>query len=802
MSFCHPLLLLIHAPKLSRKHLATRSLSISYNAVVRTNAGRRLVGRSLQSSGGLDTRVNLYTKSPSVVYSSRHLSKRLMSTTNTRADYIIAERKLAEYQDKRAHDPDALANLSAATYLDVYFTALDLDNPELMESVVSDILEHYRGRESTRCDILAKILSKGVTPLSRETVLRVLQHLKNSSWPGLDLLITRSDGVIAHKMTYSSRVSETDRPFLRLFYPAILARLETMRNPKKWAGDVFRPPKIIHVSFAVVHRLLTMSFNEHALHIFQALVNSGYIPLEALHNVENSSENASLIISMTIIRSCLHWNFRALAASIMTQLLTTNVIDQAMIDLNIEIIHSLLVDHQEIRQLAASGHLIRQIHQYSPVPDSIIRLFYKAACAIEAKEEAEDLYSFTRQDRVLEVHQYPPPQGFALPWLMDHFATTSSRTHLSRTLATEAAESDVWIPASSRAQFIAKVAFLGYATQARALWERHTRGKEGSIVGGNAACMIRMVSLFWNMHKKNDEKLKALEDEEDFIGKRQKLEKYQSASNDAATLAEHVRRVFIFHHSPIREAPHYHLTSLARASFIVGQIAEGYRFFNYLLMRKEAPDLYDCNVALSAVSQINPRLAAKMVQKMSEIGLKPDEVSFGTVLHHAVIQDEQNVVNDMIQRIRAFNDGRLSIKSLAGLVRATLALETKGSPEALQQTLTNIMNLVKSSPEVNLRSQPRLGKALVHVSLRAKDGLMAYNFWKLLLHRAAQWDDREQQNIRHGIAALIREPSFPLARHRNVMLAQLAQWKSKWNAPMTYDYPGQDQMSDGPRYEP
>ncbi|KAG6868608.1 hypothetical protein C0993_000411, partial [Termitomyces sp. T159_Od127] len=742
-----------------------------------------LVGRSLALLSRFDTRDNLHT-SPSAAYSSRHISQRAMSKTNIQAGKIAAKRKVAEYEEERARDPTTVANWHISVYLEVYYSALQLNEPEIAESVVSDILELYAGRETLRCDLLGRILARDLSLLKGETVLRILQHLKNSSWPGLGELITRSDGAIARKMT-SPRMSDTDRPFLRIFYPAILERLRTMRNPKQWKGHVFKPPLLIHATFSVVHRLILMSFNEHALRIFQALVNAGFVPAEAMHNVDHSSDNASLIISMTIIRSCLHWNFRALAASLMAQLIATSPVDKAIIDLNIEIIHSLLSNYQTSREVAASGHLIRQIHPFSPVPDSVIRLFYNTAFTVAAKDEAEDLYSYTRQDRVLETHEYPPPESSALPWLMDHFATTSSQTHLARILATEAAECDLWIPATSRAQFIAKTAALGYATQARALWERHSQGRDGSVVAGNAALMIRMVSLFWNMHKTNSEKASALESEKERPGIQEKIEKYQAASHDAAVLAERVRRAFIFHHAPLANAPHWHLTSLARACFIVGRISEGYRVFSHLLDRKESPDLYDCNVALSAIAQLNPRLAAIMIEKMAAIGLHPDGVSFGTVLHYAVIQGEQQVVDDMMKRIRALNDRRVSTRTLANLIRATLALEAKGDPEALQQTLANIMHLIKSFPEINLRPQPRMGKALVYVAIRAKDGVMAYNFWKLMLQKAAQWDDKEQQNIRHTVAQLIRQPSFPLTQQRNVMLAQLAQKKTSWDAPTT-----------------
>ncbi|KAG6903146.1 hypothetical protein C0995_004693 [Termitomyces sp. Mi166 len=695
-----------------------------------------------------------------------------------------------EYEVHRERDPKSVANLPPSSYLSVFFSAVEQNRLDLAESVVVDILDRYEGQNSSRCKMLEQILAKEVWPLERGTILRVLQHLNDSSRPNLESLLTHHDGNIARKMLHHAEIFDTDRPFLRLFYPPLLKRLGTIQSPKKFKIATFQPPHLIYVSFSAIHKLISMSFNEHALNIFQILVDTGYVSLEALHNVDNSSGNASLIISMVVIRSCLHWNYRALAASLITELITANPTDKAIIGLNIDIIHSLLISHPTTRDVATSGHLIRRIHPHSPVPDSIIRLFYNSAVAAGAKEEAEDLYSFTREDKVRDTHRYPPPPDVALPWLMKHFATASSHTHLSRTLATEAVDDNLWIPTPFRAQFIANTAALGYATHARALWERHVMGRDGAVVAGNSALMIRMVSLFWNMHRTNFEKASALEAEEEQRPEVQKkITKYRKASEDAAALAERVRHAFVFHHAPLENAQHWDLTSLARACFIVGKLSEGYEALRYLFKRKESPDLYDCNVALSAVSQLNPRLAAKMIEKMTTIGLQPDSVSFGTVLHYAVMQGEREVVDIMIERIRELGNKDVSTKTLANLIRSSLTLgEENGSLETLQHTLANIMHLIKSFPELNLSPQPYIGKALVYAAIRTRDGAMAYNFWKLLLKKAAQWGDKEQVDLRHGIARLIQQPSFPLREHRKAMLVQLGLWKSmrrERNAPTT-----------------
>ncbi|KAG6833429.1 hypothetical protein H0H87_006795 [Tephrocybe sp. NHM501043] len=695
-----------------------------------------------------------------------------MSTANTVAHDANDRVRLttSEYEGMRARDPSSVANLPPSSYLDVYYASLESKIPVLAEGVVSDILDVYAGSNSTRRRMLVNILSNDVWLLKCETILRMLEEVQKSSPDTLNSLLTSSDGSIARKMLDSPEIYDTDRPFLRLFHPLLIERLKTISSPRKLKNSAFKPPLLIYASFTAIHKLLAMSFHDHALDIFQGLVQSGYVPTEAIHSIDNSLSETVLIVSIAVIRSCLHWNWRALAAAFMTELIITRPSDKAIISLNIDTIYAFLNTQPSSRDIRACGHLIRRIHRHSPVPDSVIRLFYNCAVVAEAKEEAEDLYAFTRSSRVLDIHWYPPPQDTALPWLLDHLGTRSSHTHLARTLATEAVEHNLWIPTPFRAQFIARIAALGYATQSRTLWERHATGKDGEVVAGNAALMIRMVSLYWNIHKKSLRKANALRGRED---KEADLERLQKTADEAATFAEHVRLAFAFHHTPLAKAHHWHLTSLARACFIVGKISEGYQTLRHLLNRRESPDLYDANVALSAVAQLNPRLAADMIERMTNLGLRPDGVSFGTALHYAVIQGDREVVDAMIERIRNLDDRRVSLKTLTNLIHASLALGNNGSQEEMQRTLANILRLIQSFPDLNLSSQYQLAKSLVYASLRAKDGVNAYNFWKLFLRKGAEWDDVEQQRLRHSIAALIQDPSFPLEEHRKAMLAQL-----------------------------
>ncbi|KAG6915605.1 hypothetical protein DXG01_010720 [Tephrocybe rancida] len=187
-------------------------------------------------------------------------------------------------------------------------------------------------------------------------------------------------------------------------------------------------------------------------------------------------------------------------------------------------------------------------------------------------------------------------------------------------------------------------------------------------------------------------------------------------------------------------------------------------------------------MAIFALDMINmPYEAAKRnIVRVNNIcawkkwmSLRPDGVSFGTALHYTVIQGDREVVDEMIERIRNLDDAHILVKTLTNLVHASLALEKQGSQEEIHRTVTNILYLINSFPNINMSSQTQLAKALVYATLHAKDGVIAFNLRNSLLRKGAQWDDMEQQRLRHAIAFLLKQPSFTLPEDKDDMLVQL-----------------------------
>ncbi|KAF8895438.1 hypothetical protein BD779DRAFT_1434491 [Infundibulicybe gibba] len=402
----------------------------------------------------------------------------------------------------------------------------------------------------------------------------------------------------------------------------------------------------------------------------------------------------------------------------------------------------------------------------TPVPDGVVRQFYHHASQCNQGEEAEILYAFSRAPNTMNSHMYPPPHGTALVWLMEHLATKSRRTHLSRTLAAEVAENHLPIPLHSRARFLSLTAARGYGTLARVLWERYSTGKDKITVVGNSALMIRMVSLFNHLAQKMAPRKR---DRTGNAGPR------QHDSEDFVDFTNHILSEYRHCHQPLSNAHHRVLTSLARAYFILGESAEGFNTFKILMERKEIPDIYDVNVALTAMAEHHPRSAARMIQRMIEKGLRPDAVTFGTVMHHALLHNDMDLVADMIARARELKDVRMNLKSVAALVRASVAPNDDNFRANQRAKLEGAMSIVKSLMKPHSISSPQTGKYLVFASLRADEPVMAYRFWKLMVKDSTEWNDREQQFQRRLIAQMIRKHHKRCRLDNNQTLAMLSQ---------------------------
>ena len=141
----------------------------------------------------------------------------------------------------------------------------------------------------------------------------------------------------------------------------------------------------------------------------------------------------------------------------------------------------------------------------------------------------------------------------------------------------------------------------------------------------------------------------------------------------AADLRGFAGRVFdAFRESkrPLAQADHKDLNALARAAFVLGRDAAAAEAFALMRARGIRSDLHDLNVALAAVAKANPASGAARLRTMIEGGLKPDAVSFGTVVHWAIFHGDVPLVGEVLRLARAHGVERLSFKTMGSILGA------------------------------------------------------------------------------------------------------------------------------------
>jgi len=665
--------------------------------------------------------------------------------------------ELDAYEILRGRDRSLVADLPPATYLRVLKQAFLKKSSDLVVHIAMDVLEVHRCNDTQRNNMIRSIFSLAdLSLLQQDTILLMLRHLEKTSG-ALPVLSLKSAERLARIIVDSSPTSSaTDMALLELVYPILLSHLKRFHVPPGALSLGYHPPAMVHVSFSFLQKLLTIHQNQRALDVFQVLVDSGHIPPEAIQGVNSSSKDFQFIVRSALVRACLHWNWRTLGVQFLTDMFRPGrsglSSDPSIVDLTVDTLYVLL-DTPTPRDVHACRLLICEVHEVAPVPDGLIRQFYNSAIQLMLGDEAESLYAFTRSPAIIVNHQYPPPRGLALTWLMHHLTVKSRNIHLGRLLAMQVMEGNEPIPLQYRARFISVAAAHGYATIARTLWERYSVGKDRNAVVGNSALMIRMISLFTHLIKRTDNVLQ--QKENDRQGEFLDVESLRKRWNDFTTFADRVLSEFRQSHDPLASAHHHTLTSLARACFILGKVTEGFEVFKILLDRKEMPDLYDVNVALTVMAEHQPRTAARMIERMMEKGLQPDAITYGTVMHHALLHRDMPLVSDMISRARGLDHAQLSLKSVVALIRGGLAVDD--NTKAVQRSkLESALNIIKTLLDSKFVCSPQTGKYCVFAALRADDPVMAYRFWKLLVKDKAEWDDREQKFQRRLITTMIR----------------------------------------------
>lgn len=657
-----------------------------------------------------------------------------------------------EYQELREKDKLLVANYDADTLMALINDALKSESFTLIDQIVQDVIDVNYAKYPSRIDVLVHFLAHGdPTTLQHETAFNLLRQVA----PYANRL-RRTTVVHFIRLLSDSKLPDSQvEPYLKLITPVLVSHLQRLPAAPLSSAN-YKPPFIVRVAFQLIRQMLQFpALRQEVIDIFQQLVNNGQLPLEAVHDTDGAEDPFNIVIVFALIKACLHWDWRPPALRLLADLLVPrNSGNEPISTLALNTIDLLLESPTESDLRFCTWAIIKIHNLFDPVPNIIIHKFYNYAAKRLAVADAENMFAFTRDPDVLHRHRYPAPQGAALNFLMRHLATTSRRLDLTRILASDVIDDDIALPVQSRARFITLVATQGYSKFARILWDKYSTGKEKRTVVANPTLLIRMTSLFMNRITalgRQEESPSLIEAERAAI---------EEESEDSFSFVGRIMEEFRISHEPMAEAPHLVLTTYARACFIVGKFAEGFETFKHLLNRKEVPDMHDVNVALSAVAEQSPRLAARMIRRMLAKGLPPDAITFGTVLHRAINHNDKELVDEMISRIKEMKDVKLSLKTVTGLVRANMYTGNDDSPDTKRTKLKDTLNILGSLTEANLIASPQTGKFLVATALQVEDPEMAFTFWKLLVRVTTDWNGKEHITQR-------RQISYMLRRHRD-----------------------------------
>jgi hypothetical protein len=205
---------------------------------------------------------------------------------------------------------------------------------------------------------------------------------------------------------------------------------------------------------------------------------------------------------------------------------------------------------------------------------------------------------------------------------------------------------------------------------------------------------------------------------------------------------------------PLLRASREDLNALARANIILGHITEGFQALRIVISRNECPDLHDINVVLSAIAEVDPRMALKMVRRMVTLGPKPDSISFGTVIHQAARHRDSAVIGSLLQLARESGQ-ELTTKTMVTIIRASMAF-SGADKDAVRDNLVRALEIITANEHSNHLPTSNMGGFCVEEALRADDPTLAFRFWKLLLQTKADWDDDSHASLRDRIASSIR----------------------------------------------
>lgn len=664
------------------------------------------------------------------------------------------------YAELRAQGPTLSASLPTDVLCRLAEGAVKHGSQIIVASLTADVLDDHLLHEQQRAEVAVSLLCvprRYSSLLDTQTTLSLLTIILRQDRPPV---LPAPAALHVMKSIIDDTTSETlDQTLTHFVLDPFLKHLASLQSPTGAKAVSSRPPEATSLAYALIDKFVSLQRYREAFELFQTLSDCGHIPAEAFL-VEVPSPLAhdfAVIVRSTLARACLHWDWHHRGVGFIASIMNSqDSLKQDLEPLALELLHAAL-ERCSPTQFKACSWLM--CHLVDPrcgitIPTKTIHLFYSRARRVGNYESAHVFYSHTQSRRVKTMRDYPSPQGATITWLMTYLIRQKHNVHLARSLAKQVVDTSELIPSYDRGRFIALTASQGFATEARALWERYSVGYGHEFVVRNAATMLRVVSLFtrrdsWIRAKLESKIIRGprVDDGCSDMDEKRETNYYRFARQVLGAFRESIL--------PLEEANHFDLSALARGYFMLGEMGEGLRPLRVLVGRREIPDQHDINVALSAMARQSPRAACQMVYRMVDQGLRPDEVTFGTVLHEAIVHGDAELVTELLDRARAAGVS-LSSKTTVSLIQASVAVREGTDDERLEANVRQAWEVVRTTGEWSAVHTPNVGKCCIVACLHLEDPTMAFNFWARLMRGKTEWGDGEQRKQRRAIGFMVR----------------------------------------------
>ena len=633
------------------------------------------------------------------------------------------------YDKKRQNDPEVALDLTSDPYVQKLRKARQDNDYHLIRTLIAKIIHDDRGDNTTRVNKLHfTLISVSLYKLPPMMVVSMLHTV--TTFLGRQEYHSRAviDRIIPLIINSSPNGAQK---LVDLIFPSLLFNLQNTKVQKILTGT---PSTFVLASFTLLRWLLSRS-QEKSVELYKILVDTGHVPSSALQDENVKSGTLSTLMYASSIKTCGQRGWTELAAEFLNDYVKFEENSQIIgTDLALELVGYLL-DSPSENDLHQCCNLIERLHTFQPVPDEIIRDFYTIATQFNLSRPAERLYLFTRNMRVdkFKPHSYPLPQGRSLVWLAKDLASDElTRSHFE-SLIEEAHEQhqDILIPTSHQPHYLKLVVEEGFGLIGYSLWEKWAQGTSGEVIRGSPELLVRISRLQRSLTRKQEERLIYLEKCEsansaEIKESRRKLDKISSFANK-------VLRAFITQHEPLHDADHIVLTSLARTHIVLGNISDGFHCFRILLRRFEKPDIVDINVGLTALAEYEPRAAAAFITSMIHYRVEPDENTFSTVIHHAMIKDDLDLCTKLAVQMKETLKPDSNFRPFYSMASASVVERSGDSPQRQIMRLKTVLEVLRimGYPANRFSMYPEVGQSLIRASLPHYPEV-AFEFWELV----------------------------------------------------------------------